>query len=144
MTIFTLIWHLNCIINCAMKIMLISRDQKMLEMVRQAVPENKNDLTIYEGSADPLDVMSAICSQNPSLLLVDDDFLSPYSAHILRSLRKINQNTDIIFATSDSGIELGKEISQLGIHYYAIKPLAESELADSLKSVMDLIAKRIN
>jgi response regulator of citrate/malate metabolism len=123
--------------------MLISRDQKLLQMVQQAIPLNKNDLMIYDGSADPLDVMSAICTQNPSLLFVDDDFLSPYTAHILHSVRKINQHLDIIFITSDTSIDLGKEISQLGIHYYAIKPLEESELTDSLKSVMDLIAKRI-
>jgi response regulator of citrate/malate metabolism len=127
----------------AMKIMLVSKDQSLIQMVGKAIPRQKNDLMIYNESADPLDVMSAICTQNPSLIIVDDDLLSPYSAHILNSVRKINQHVDIFFATSDTGIDLGKEISQLGIQYYAIKPLAESELADSLKSVIDLIAKRI-
>ena len=126
-----------------MKIILISRDQNLIQMVENAIPRQKNALMIYDGSADPLDVMSAICAQNPSLIIVDDDFLSPYSAHILRSVRKINQHVDIFFATSDTGIELGKEISQLGIQYYAIKPLAESELTDSLNSVIEVIAKRI-
>jgi response regulator of citrate/malate metabolism len=112
--------------------------------VQKAVKAHKNELSLYTGSADPLDVMSAICSQNPSLILVDDDFLNPYSAHLLRSLRKINQQMDIIFTTSDTSINLGKEISQLGIHYYAIKPLEESDLTESLESVMNLIAKRIN
>lgn len=126
-----------------MKIMLVSKDQSLIQMVGKAIPRQKNDLMIYNESADPLDVMSAICTQNPSLIIVDDDLLSPYSAHILNSVRKINQHVDIFFATSDTGIDLGKEISQLGIQYYAIKPLAESELADSLKSVIDLIAKRI-
>lgn len=126
-----------------MKIMLVSKDQSLIQMVGKAIPRQKNDLMIYNESADPLDVMSAICTQNPSLIIVDDDLLSPYSAHILNSVRKINPHVDIFFATSDTGIDLGKEISQLGIQYYAIKPLAESELADSLKSVIDLIAKRI-
>jgi len=113
-------------------------------MVQKAVHAHKNELSLYTGSADPLDVMSAIFSQNPSLILIDDDFLSPYSAHLLQSVRKINQQMDIIFTTSDSSIKLGKEISQLGIHYYAIKPLEEAELTDSLKSIINLITKRIN
>jgi DNA-binding NarL/FixJ family response regulator len=126
-----------------MKIILISQDQNLVQMVRKTTNSVGIDLAVFNESNDPLDVMSAVCTQNPSLLFVDDDFTSPHSAHLLRSLRKINQNMDIIFTTSDTSIGLGKEISQLGIHYYAIKPLEEPELADSLKSVIDLINKRI-
>jgi response regulator of citrate/malate metabolism len=126
-----------------MKIMLISSDQNLQQKVHDTAIAVGVDVAVYEESNDPLDVISAICAQNPSLLFIDDDFVSPHSVHLLSSLRKINQHMDIIFTTSDTSIELGKEISQLGIHYYAIKPLEESELADSLKSVVGLIAKRI-
>ena len=123
--------------------MLITKDQNLTQMVRTSSTVEGAELVFYNDTKDPLDVMSAICSQNPSLLLIDDDFLSPDTAHILRSVKKINPNIDLIFTTSDTSLDLGKEVSQLGIHYYAIKPLEVSELHDSLKSVMDLITKRI-
>jgi response regulator of citrate/malate metabolism len=126
-----------------MKIMMVSRDQNLIQLVKKFVSPEHIDLQVYDDSDNPLDVMSAICTQNPSLLLVDDDFISPHSAHLLSSVRKINHNMDIIFTTSNPAIELGKEISQLGIHYYAIKPLEESELADSLTAAVDLINRRI-
>jgi DNA-binding response OmpR family regulator len=126
-----------------MKIMLITKDQNLTQMVRTSSTFKGTEVVYYNETKDPLDVMSAICSQNPSLLLIDDDFLSPDTAHILRSVKKINPNIDLIFTTSDTSLDLGKEVSQLGIHYYAIKPLEVSELNDSLKSAMDIITKRI-
>ena len=121
-----------------MKIMLISREQSLIKMVQNTDSLKQVDLHVYDDSANPLDVMSAICTQNPSLLLVDDDFLNPHSAHLLRSVRKIHQNMDIIFTTSDTSIELGKEISQLGIQFYAYKPVEADEIIESIKAILHL------
>jgi response regulator of citrate/malate metabolism len=126
-----------------MKIMLITQDQNLIRMVRSSPVLRTAALVLYDAEKDSLDVMSAICAQNPSLLLVDDDYLTPDTAHLLRSVRKVKPGIDLIFTTSDTSLDLGKEISQLGIHYYAIKPLEVSELDDSLRSAVALIAKRI-
>ena len=48
---------------------------------------------------------------------------------------------DIIFFTSNSGIDLGKEVSQIGIQYYAIKPLGKGELQDSIEAILKLHKK---
>ena len=90
-----------------------------------------------DDSQDPLDVMSGICSHNPSLVIIDDDFLKPHSAHVLRSVRKINSKVKFIFVTSDESVELGREISPLGIHYYGHKPLEKRELHDSIQSILN-------
>ncbi len=75
-------------------------------------------------------------SLNPSILIIDDDFLHPETVHVLKSIRKVNKSIRIIFVTSNASIDLGKEISPLGIYYYAIKPLDTNELLDSFQAVV--------
>ena len=118
-----------------MNMIILSRDEKLLQMSSAISEENEVTLRIVNHSSDPLDIMASVCSHKPALLILDDDFLQPNSAHILSSIRKVNENLEIIFVTSDSGIELGRAVSQIGIHYYAIKPLAQSELREVVMSI---------
>jgi DNA-binding NarL/FixJ family response regulator len=99
---------------------------------------------VVNHSSDPLDIMAAVCSHKPTLLILDDDFLKPNSAHTLSSIRKVNEHIDIIFITSDSGIDLGRAVSQLGIHYYGIKPLEQSELKEAVLSVKKLRLEQLH
>lgn len=102
--------------------------------------QNNHDcpVEIYQGSSDPLDVMSYVCTTPFSLLIMDDDFLEPNSAHILKSIKKIAGELPVIFITSNSSIELGREISQLGIQFYALKPIEEDTLYKSMQSIIKM------
>lgn len=126
-----------------MRTILISNDVELLSMIEKSDLNLSQQIMIYNESKDPLDVMSTVCEVNPSLLIIDDDFLAPETVHLLKSVRKVNRRIDIIFCTSDSSIDLGKEVSQLGIQYYAIKPLNEGELQDSFKAVLKIHNKKI-
>jgi DNA-binding NarL/FixJ family response regulator len=124
-----------------MRTILISNDSDLLSMIESSGLEIKEKIKIYNESKDPLDVMSTVCESNPALLIVDDDFLAPETVHILKSIRKVNRQIEIIFFTSNSGIDLGKEVSPLGIQYYAIKPLGEGELQDAIVAILKLHKK---
>ena len=117
---------------------IISRDENLLHMTTNMAEENSLGVQVLNHSSDPLDIMAAVCSHKPALLILDDDFLTPNSAHTLASIRKVNENIDIIFVTSDSGMDLGRAVSQLGIHYYGLKPLEVSEIEDAIKSLIKL------
>ena len=88
--------------------------------------------------------LSNFLSGKPSVLIVDDDYLKPNSVEILESIRNVNKEMKIIFASSDSSLELGKKVSQLGIYYYAIKPIDESEFKELLDSLLNTKSKQIN
>ena len=126
-----------------MRTILISNDAKLLDIIKKSDLELHKHIEIYNASRDPLDVMSKVCESNPSILIVDDDFLKPQTAHILKSIRKVHKNIGIIFCTSDTSIDLGKEVSQLGIQYYAMKPLDVGELQESLNAVVQAYHKKI-
>jgi DNA-binding NarL/FixJ family response regulator len=119
-----------------MKVMFVSTDSNLIEMLMKAhlIPEDQ--VTIYNESDEPLEVMSSVCSCQPAVLIIDDDFIKPNSVQILRSIRRVNQNVKIVFITSDTGIELGRDITPLGIHYYGIKPLNDKDLGESIRSLV--------
>jgi response regulator of citrate/malate metabolism len=121
-----------------MKIVTVSSDDKLIGLINRPEVKRNHQLVIYNESKDLLDVVSFVCMSHASVLIADDDFLKPDSAHLLENLRKLNPKLAILFITSDPGIELGKKISQLGIFFYGLKPLSENELEDSIRSVTKL------
>lgn len=118
-----------------MKILIISKDLELKNIISNISADIDCNINILDQSSDPLDAMSKVCTSNPSLLIIDDDFIKPNSMHLLKSIRSVRKDLKIIFVTSDDSIELGREISPLGIQYYAIKPIAEAELLELINTV---------
>lgn len=122
--------------------LLISNDQELAEEIRSISLQLEYEFFTNSTLADPLDVHSVVHKIYPSLVIVDDDFLKPNTVRIIKSLRDINYNLKIIFITADEGLELGKEISQLGVHYYGLKPVGKDELLQAILSAVSVVKKR--
>ncbi|MCB0749830.1 MAG: hypothetical protein KDC90_20415, partial [Ignavibacteriae bacterium] len=59
----------------------------------------------------------------------------PNSVKILESIKKVNSKLAIIFITSDTSIELGRKINNIGVKYYLMKPISEDNLKEFVRSV---------
>ena len=113
----------------------ISKDNILIQSVNYTAENLGCEYHNFSNSLDPLDIASEIFSINPSLLIIDDDFTAPNSAKILESLKKVNSKLQIIFITSDTGLELGRKINKIGVKYYLIKPIEKESLNQFIKSV---------
>jgi len=118
-----------------MKIIMITNDPVLTKMGTSSQNISGEQLTIYNSDPNPLNVVSFVYENNPSSLIIDDDYLKPNSAQIIETIRKVHKNLAIVFTTSDHSLKLGKEVSQLGIHYYAIKPFDTKEFDDLINSI---------
>ena len=127
-----------------MRILLISEDSLLQSIVKSFGEHSDAFTTVYNDDPKPIKVLSNFLSRQPSVLIVDDDYLKPNSVEILESIRNVNKKMKIIFASSDSSLELGKKVSQLGIYYYAIKPIDESEFKELLDSLLKPKSKQFN
>ena len=118
-----------------MKTVIISNDNELINIIKnlQEIPENQ--LGIYSDNPDALEIMSHVCTEHPNTLIIDDDFTKPESAQVLRAIRKVNDKVKIVFISSDSSVELGREISPVGILYHAVKPVEIQEINDLFKSI---------
>ena len=130
--------------NIQMRILLISKDNLLLTILKNFGENTQASTSVYNDDPKPIKVLSSFLSRQPSVLIVDDDYLKPNSVEILESIRNVNKKTKIIFASSDSSLELGKKVSQLGIYYYAIKPIDESEFNELLDSLLKSKSKQFN
>ena len=119
-----------------MRILLISEDNSLKTIVTKFGDNSDISVIIHDDDSNPIKVLSNYLSLQPSVIIIDDDYLAPNTVPILESMRKVNKKTKIIFATSDSSIELGKKVSQLGIYFYAIKPVDENEFRELLDSIL--------
>lgn len=125
-----------------MKILLISNDFSL-----QTIFDNyNNDPNICKQTiskfSEPFDVLTEFYSLNPSVIIVDDDFLKPKTEKIINAIRKFNKEVFIIFVTSDTSLELGKKIAPLGIYYYSIKPVIEKNFYELLQAINNTITKK--
>lgn len=121
-----------------MKIQVISNEKNFIDELKHNHNHVADYVEFYSGNMNSLDILSFIISGNASLVILDDDFTSPHSVHLLESVRKVRNEQKIIFLTSDDGLELGKKISSLGVQFYAIKPISAKELIDSVKSILKI------
>lgn len=117
------------------KMLLISKDNMLIQSLNYTAENLNCEYYNFSNSIDPLDIASEIFSINPSLLIIDDDFTAPNSAKILESLKKVNSKLQVIFITSDTGLDLGRRINKIGVKYYLIKPIEKESLNQFIKSV---------
>ena len=125
------------------KVLLISVDKTIKLFVEKYYNNPDFQFTTYNISANPLDIMSQICSTNPSILILDDDFINPNSVHLLSSVKKVNPKLSIIFITSNTSLELGREINSIGVKFYLMKPFTGNEFHEFLKSIIKEKSKSI-
>ena len=118
-----------------MQILVISEDNFLVNSLADVSSSESYDIKLYESSYDPLEVLSSVHSLSPSLLILDDDIAKPNSAKILKSIKQISKNVRIIFLTSNDSLDLGREISPIGVYFYGIKPISKAEILNLIKSV---------
>lgn len=117
--------------------MLIGGDNYLGAIIEQIGTPGEEVIILFQNDFEPLKIISDFLIERPSVLIIDDDSLSPNTFSIIDTICRLNERTRIIFITSSTSIELGRQISQLGIYYYAIKPLNESEILDVLSSILN-------
>ena len=124
-----------------MRILIISNEYTRENMDQLINGYKDADLAFLSEKNDPFVIISKTIDLNPSLVVIDDDFTTPNTVQVLKSIKTINKNMAIIFVTSNTSLELGREVTPLGIQFYAIKPLSKTEIFDSIKSIINLKKK---
>lgn len=118
-----------------MKVTAITNSNEIIEIINELADQFGIDLKLIDEITDSLELVSSICSSPPAFLIFDDDLRKDKSVKILQSVRKLCKNISIIFITSDSGIEKGREIAPLGIQYYGVKPVTKEIISEAILSI---------
>lgn len=124
------------------KILLISQDKSILKISDQEISKQENQLITFFSSPDQLDIITNICKVNPAILIFDDDLLTPSSMHLLKSIKNIKPKLSILFVTSNTSLELGREVNFIGVDYYLMKPFSGKELIEYINTAINQLIKK--
>lgn len=119
-----------------MKIFILSTDKEITQLVDSFASEYHHQSIIYNKSKIPIDIVGYVYEKSPYVVIIDDDYIRPNAAILISTIKKMKENIQIIFVTSDTSVELGKKISPLGIAYYAMKPIDKEEFDELLNSIL--------
>ena len=122
--------------------MAVTSDQEVLSTLGEENLPNNWNLSLVTEHVEPVDLLVKIHAFNPFAILIDDSLFAPKTNSLLLSIREIQKSIQIIFVTENDSIELGREIAQLGIHKYFIKPFSMAHLLESIKSLETLQNKK--
>lgn len=123
------------------RVLIISDDEFIIKAIKAAGADAGVQIKIYNKTNDPIEIVFDVMEKKPGVVVLDDDYLKPNSMKILKSVKKFDKNLATIFLTSDTSIQLGREITKIGTKYYAIKPITEIDLINLIKSIAQLRAK---
>lgn len=123
--------------------MLIGGDNFLGAIIEKLNTHDGSVITLLQNYYEPLKIISDFVTERPAIVIIDDDYLFPNTLSVLDTLCRLNKGTRIIFTTSSTSIELGRQVSQLGIYYYAIKPVNENEIIELLGSILNKDKKYI-
>ncbi len=121
-----------------MRTILISNDKELRKYLQEEIVDLFSEIIIFDKVLDPLELLSEACKNKPSLLIIDDDLTKPNSLLFLKSVKKLYDDISIIFLTSNESIELGREVSQIGVIHYSVKPINTEILCEYIKSIKRL------
>ena len=121
-----------------MKVLLISNDESIKSIIEKICTNDAVELELNDTNSNSLDVLSQICIYRPTLLILDDDFITPHSSHLLSAMKKAHPKIMTIFITSNFSIEFGREINTIGVNHYIIKPVSLEIFYEYFNSVKNI------
>ena len=124
-----------------MKVLVLSNDENLSDLITKEIDWDPDLKFVIRSESSPIELLSLVCQERPVLLVFDDDLVRPDSAQVLRNIRKLHEDIKIIFVTSDSSLEIGRSVSQLGVQYYAIKPIEIDDFRDSVLAIISMTKK---
>ncbi len=124
-----------------MRITVLSKDNDLYEPVFELPKKYTSSIDLYRESQNPIDVLTHVMLVKPSILVVDDEFTRPESVSLMKSIRKMMPDIYMVFITPSSSLELGRTISEIGIHFYMLKPVNYSMLQES---ILHIVKTRFN
>ncbi len=119
-----------------MKITFVTGDLEIIDIMQSSTALDSFPKAHINQVFEPLELVSEIIASKPNLLVLDDDLVHPHSTRVLKAVSSMLPNLSLIFLTSVNSVELGREISPLGVDYYGIKPLEPIDFEQAIACII--------
>lgn len=110
----------------------------MISVAEKLKTMDTDNLSIKISPADPLAILSDVIRMKPKLLVLDDDVLQDDATKLLKKIREVHPDMRIIFLTENPDVQYGKSVASIGVDYYAIKPISETNIFKAICSIAQI------
>ncbi|TDL77902.1 response regulator [Peribacillus frigoritolerans] len=124
------------IMNQAIEVLIIEDDLRIAEIQRRFLEQIKGFQTIGI-AADYAEAKSLIDILKPDLILLDVYFPDMNGCDLLKEIKQLDKQTDVIMITAAREIETVQEAITIGVFDFIIKPVVFERFKQSLKRYED-------
>lgn len=117
------------------KLLIIDNEPVIRKGLKKVIPWGKYGYRICDTAIDGQDGLYKIRKYKPDLVLLDIRMPGLSGIELLEQVRKENLTCDFIVLSAYSSFSYAKELMKLGIDYYLLKPIDETELIEILEQI---------
>jgi len=123
------------------KVLLVDDELDLLKLLGQRIEGWGYDaLTVSSGQG----AIEAVKNENPDIVILDYMMPEMNGAEVLREIRKISSNIQVVMFTAHADEKIITETEKLGIYAFIPKSSVYQDARDTLKSVLATIAKKLD
>jgi two-component SAPR family response regulator len=116
-----------------MKTIVFSKDKELIEFINSNF--GNNETIIYQSNDNLIEAFAFTLLEKPSLLIIDDDLTKPNTIVFIKNIKNVGKKNFIILITSNESLDFGREVSNLEILHYSIKPCNYVILSEFINSI---------
>lgn len=116
-----------------MKTIVFSKDKELIEFINSNF--GNNETIIFQSNDNLIEAFAFTLLEKPSLLIIDDDLTKPNTIVFIKNIKNVGKKNFIILITSNESLDFGREVSNLEILHYSIKPCNYVILSEFINSI---------
>lgn len=123
--------------------LLIVDDEKI---IRQTISEHIDwkelGIEVIGTAKDGIEAYDMILDDSPDIIMTDIKMPGLSGLELLQRIKKINKNAEFIILSGYNEFDFAREAMQYGVRHYLLKPCNEEQIIQSVKQVMEDLAKK--
>ncbi len=114
-------------------ILVVDDEEDVLGVFQQIIPKTEYTVLIAKTGKEALEQVE---KESPNLVVLDLKLPDISGIDVLRRVKRVNNNIEVIMITGYGTIETAKKAMRLGAYDYITKPFDNSKINTLIKSVL--------
>ncbi|MCI1208491.1 MAG: response regulator [Treponema sp.] len=124
-------------------ILLVDDESPVRHMIRASIVWEDYGFFVIDEAENGLEALELIQEKNPDVVITDIKMPYMDGIALIRELRKTHPTTTVIILSGYDEFSYAQNAVQLGVSYYALKPLSKDDFIDLLKKIKTHLDEKI-
>lgn len=123
--------------------LLIVDDEKIIrKTISEHIDWEQLGIEVIGTAKDGIEAYDMILDESPDIVMTDIKMPGFSGLELLQRIKKINKDAEFIILSGYNEFDFAREAMQHGVRHYLLKPCNEEQIIQSVKQVMEELAKK--